>query len=58
MIEIEREREIETLLGNELTPGSDAHTGCKPPLLMLSSLVKAAFIMFKARLSLAEENMH
>lgn len=55
--EREREIEIEMLLGNELIPKCLMH---KPqaPFVVISSLVKVAFIMFKARLSLAEENMH
>lgn len=53
----EREIEIEVLLGDELIPKCLTH---KPqaPFSMISSLVKVASIMFKARLSLAEENMH
>lgn len=57
MVRREREIEIEMLLGNELIPKCLMH---KPqaPFVVISSLVKVAFIMFKARLSLAEENMH
>lgn len=55
--EREGEMEIEMLLGDELIPKCLMD---KPqaPFSMISSLVKVAFIMFKARLSLAKENMH